>query len=376
MAVVLVLIVLNAFGLCFVQSVTYVNQSGWLTEVPHADIPHNVTNLALSSTQISQVGDNEFSTYVELSTLNIARNAIDFVSETAFANTVVSNLKLHNNHLTYFPNLTAIASTLQILDIASNEITSIPAAYLAPLTKIKLLYLNFNPLSEWPDFTGFGSQASYTTLQMPRVTKPPLFMHSSVCYIESVRWEGGTPGMPSLQCPADATIEYFGLSTRQIDDSADFSGIETVATLLTLTLAKNALTAFPALPVNVRRSLTKLELQGNPIVTISPEVLTDYDSLQILYLDDTHIRGFPCELFNVTVTLFLTDMTSLSMDSRLWQQCFCDRDTLKMSKLSLNDLSVPDQLPDLSHSLCAGSSALELSLARVVSALYLSCAHV
>ena len=67
-------------------------------------------------------------------------------------------LKLDHNELTAFPNLTLLGDTLEILHLFNNDLVYVNAEFLDPLVNLNTLYMPDNPhLSNFPPSEGLGT---------------------------------------------------------------------------------------------------------------------------------------------------------------------------------------------------------------------------
>ena len=340
------------------------------TTVPHGQIATNETDIILEGNDITSLINNEFYEYNQLARLNLDNNRIHTISDTAFDNTVLESIQLKYNDLTVFPTLASVAGTLTYLDLTRNNIPSIAAVLLSPLVHMEMLILSYNPLSTWPDFTGVGIQVASTELVVDGIKTLPIEVTSTICGLQIVSWTWGIPEAPIINCPNDTTNKLWrlGLQFRELKHDSDFSRLTSLGDsgiLTTLQMGGNSFESFPDLPTSIRESLTLLALSLSPLKTISSDLLEGYQLNQLL-LKNTKLSRLPCEVFNIAMTIFVSDTQTLSMDTQLWQRCLCDRNSSRVQNLYLqNTMGTLSRFPDISDSLCSSSSVLTIILERV-----------
>ncbi|ELU16888.1 hypothetical protein CAPTEDRAFT_195119 [Capitella teleta] len=126
-----------------------------LTSVPE-NIAQDVTHLYLAVNDITKIRHTDFNDkYPYLTLLVLGENDITSIESGCFKGTIIVWLNLRSNKLTSIPDLHEVSNTLTVLDLISNEITTITVDELSYLIKLTGLYLNDNHLTTLPDIAQF-----------------------------------------------------------------------------------------------------------------------------------------------------------------------------------------------------------------------------
>ncbi len=145
-------------------------RSNRLFIVPSVGFLMKLKDLDVSSNGISFLGPNTLSRGQTLKTVNVSHNSISYIDENAFGDSVVDVLDISHNQLTIlqnyglqvqalhlqFNNLRNISldafdgqSTLAELNIAHNELSSLPRYSFTPLHSLRSLSMGSNPLGDY-----------------------------------------------------------------------------------------------------------------------------------------------------------------------------------------------------------------------------------
>ncbi|ELU03928.1 hypothetical protein CAPTEDRAFT_197182 [Capitella teleta] len=136
-----------------------------LTSVPET-ISSSVDHLLLQGNQITSIRQSDFNDkYYNLNDLFLIRNKITSIEKGCFKGTILKLLYLNDNALTAFPDLREVSGTLTRIFIESNKITTISIEELSYLTKLEKLYLSNNLLSTLSDFTQYTPLLSVLNLE-------------------------------------------------------------------------------------------------------------------------------------------------------------------------------------------------------------------
>uniref|UniRef100_X2B7P3 Uncharacterized protein n=1 Tax=Capitella teleta TaxID=283909 RepID=X2B7P3_CAPTE len=112
-----------------------------MTSVP-GDITPNVTELDLNQNDITRIQQTDFNDkYTNLAYLQLSNNDITSMEIGCFKRTILKTLLLKSNKMTAIPDLREVGNTLEILNLGSNEITTITVDELSYLTELTDLYL-------------------------------------------------------------------------------------------------------------------------------------------------------------------------------------------------------------------------------------------
>lgn len=180
-----------------------------------------------------------------------------------------------------------IAADTQTLNLAANQLTTIPAGSLSHLTQLTHLRLNNNKFATFPDIRSVGSTLEKLRLHNNQITYiDPLFLNALV-KIVTIRLSGNT-GLgiyPDVAGPGNSLSVLF----------LDNCGIDN----------------FPVM--KSMRSLTRLQLTGNTIAEIKANSLIGLDSMQILELNRLLVTEVPDlrEVADTLVELHLDGIVSI-----------------------------------------------------------------
>ena len=356
--------------LCIALIFAFDGSNQGFASVADINIDNTEVEIDLSHNAITTVGEWAFSSFTELQTLDLSSNGLQEISVMAFTGTQLQTLHIHDNILAIFPDLTDVALTITNIYASKNRFVTIDNAVLQPLVNVQQLDLSENPLEIWPDFTGLGSNAFFTLLRLDSVKTLPLEVSPSVCYVSQFRMSHAMPGVLKFACPDDgsSTLYIAYLQANSITHTSNFTGLVPLAnsgSFTSLILGSNPIEEFPALPMAVRSSLTFLSFFYTNLQRIQRHVLEGY-SLNTLNLGNTKIERFSCRLFHITVTLWLNDIDTLSMDRWLWTRCFCKREAHRVQIITLDEsMDTLAQFPDLSDVLCKTATPLTMRTNKV-----------
>lgn len=150
-ALVIFLSGLSETRMCFNPGM-YISTGTFHTVVPVIDYCNYFVNL--TDNLITSLDDNQFSHMIYLNQADLSDNKISYVSDTAFSGTSLVVLDLSINDISSFPNLLAVAETLQQLTIYSNVIPEINPNLVYGLYSLKFLFVSANFLTTFPDAAG------------------------------------------------------------------------------------------------------------------------------------------------------------------------------------------------------------------------------
>ena len=345
----------------FAQSYFYSNQNH--TSVPN--IPTDASYINLNKNQLPSLGDNAFSAYTSLATLDLEDNEITTIDATAFSSTVIRILYLSRNKLIEFPDLTAISGTLTSLYISLNHFTTMPSAR-CNLPNVNWFTMLNMELTEWPDFDLIGASSSSSSITLSLSWYPEDYnitnlCHFSTCAINEHVNPTGVTHAPRIVCPAGSKLKTLNLGNNNVD--VDFAALSDAGDLSSLYVHGNNLTKMPNLPMTLRSTLQSLVLQDNPIESINPAYLEGYDNLNTLDLDGTSLTSVPAELFSIAPTVSLKGVR-LQMSELMWNENLFNAETITSLRLTGSFESLA-QLPSIKGALCQRSTTLTLDLRQV-----------
>ena len=274
--------------------------------VPHQDLPADLHVLILDYNSISFLNDSEFSPYVNLTELHIKRNNIEYVSPSAFVNTSLEILDLSRNLLTTLPDVLAVADTLTKLFLEYNLISEVsePLLHLPHISTINLIK---NLLTTLPNFTFTGTEALQTALVIS-IANP--FAFTTLCHFEEVNLKiSPHQYVPSLDCAeTESEMDTLNLVSLNYNTKTDFSNLTTFNTYgqLRKLIIENCDFSedFPDLPQDIRQSLIYLSIRNSLLSHISPQRLANY-SLNTLNLRGNELSEPSWELFQIAKHFYL-----------------------------------------------------------------------
>jgi Leucine-rich repeat (LRR) protein len=202
-----------------------------------------------------------------------------YPGEIDYLTALIELIMINNPRITNFPNLTAVAGTLQSLRMGDCSVTYIPPELLSPLVNLKKLNLARNQLTVLPIVPEL-TQMTNLLMRQNRLTEVP----------DVTAW---------------TTLEFVDLSDMPITsvDPESFAGLNQLATLK---LEYLTFTELPRLEVQ-QDQLNRLDLSGSSIALMPAHTTAVLRNLTILNLVDTAQLEF-------LPTLCTRDLPSLSID--------------------------------------------------------------
>ncbi|ELT97030.1 hypothetical protein CAPTEDRAFT_215673 [Capitella teleta] len=284
-----------------------------LLEVPTGVDPA-VTSLSMSFNEIKQLPDYSFSNLTLLNKLTLSYNKIWNIGSLAFEGCPITELKLHNNLLTSFPNLTSIGPTLSILTLGYNRLVNVNGELLEPLIVLKEISMEGETNTLSSDLTFVPSlQATVEELNLAKVNLEDLD-------------DAFRDTIPTLKILELNTGSWVGNNVSNYN----FLG----ATLETLYMVNMQLEEFPVIST-LGPTLKYLCLSQNHFLEpITSDKLDVYSVLSRLEVSDCGITTFP-DLTSVADTLGFIDLESNNI-SYLPEDAFTEHHRLYMAKLSDN----------------------------------------
>jgi hypothetical protein len=117
--------------------------------------------------------------------------------------------------------------------------------------------------------------------------------------------------------------------------------------------------------MEITTNLTTLELHNNDIATISPDQLEGW-SLDLLRLNKNPLTSLPPELFTITKTLELKDITFLGFDTIHWNEALCSEGSYGLEELHLTgSMDTITEFPEMAATLCRHTTPLVINLQYV-----------
>ena len=338
---------LGVFTTSPMLALTYRKQNQGLTEVP-SDITGNTIILYLSQ---NNLGNASFKSLQGLA---------------------LEKLTLVSNGMTLFPDLTVVGSTLMILALGINDISTIPTGRLSGMTVLQSLYLPHNKFQLFPDLSSVGNtletlefesnmlRAVLTTDldQLTCLKELDISFNSHLGIsdlsplsntLENLNIESsGNPGTIDLE---NAFTNLQKLNTLQISDIGlkEFPNMNTSCGSLTNMFASgNDISDIPFLYIESCVAVEHLDLSGNSLSSFS-NLSAMGQTLKQLGLNSNRIKGI-----NQDFVRALTVLEEIYMDTNLLES-FPDvsgsGNTLRILSLKDNNISYAD--PNITRSLTA-----------------------
>lgn len=206
----------------------------------------------------------------------------------------VVDLVLSHNYLVYVKNFTFMrCHKLQTLDLSFNQISILEPYSLFGLSKLEVLNLRGNRLTQVPTMALHSTIYSLSTRfnsYYPSNTRP-----SSIRYLElseNVLTHIEANSFSMLEKAQELYLE--SCSIKSIDEQA-FKGLHT---LYLLSLDKNSLQEVPSKSFSYLSILRSLRLSANNLTSLSPDCFMNLVNLEELYLNNGSFNVIPRNLFN------------------------------------------------------------------------------
>ena len=111
--------------LCLIRCLHFTRLADLLpisTQPPKIKVKHQ--EVVVENSFMKQIDDNVFDGYLNVEAVQFKHTRITKVSSTAFVSTKLKYLSLRYNNLIWVPDLSVVASTLEILDLRNNNIST------------------------------------------------------------------------------------------------------------------------------------------------------------------------------------------------------------------------------------------------------------
>lgn len=222
-------------------------------------------------------------------------------------------LKVSNNFLESFPELNAVAASLETLWMSSNKISYIDPVYLDALVNLVYLDLSSNELSlfpvvtgprflryldlgyngglNFPDLTHIGGELNQLTLTDCNITEVQETLIAPLTKLEILSLDSNELNhFPNLSEVGD-TLEILILGQNRISDVHP-GLLDNLTGLTTLQLWSNILTTFPNLTA-VGSTLKMLNLAYNDVSDVPVSLLGPMIKLETLLIQGNQLAAFP-----------------------------------------------------------------------------------
>lgn len=268
----------------------YQNRSAGLVELPK-DISTTITIIDLTDNLITN---------------------LDILS--TFAN--ASTLEAAGNQLTEFPNLSGIASNVEIIVLDNNRISHISPERLDILVSLQQLYLGWNQISEFPDVDGSATSMIRLEIRNNILANFPMLPKLGSKRLSSINAKDNLfTDMPEEAAQALPHIEDLHLSSNQIHDIANI--VKYCPKLRLLYMAGNVLAEIPDELLGLNH-FEELNVKHNNIESI-PNVCRYRRGSPLTLLVYGNPIKCDCRLTSVIVALDKGGVLSIDTDSQLAQ---------------------------------------------------------
>ncbi len=248
-------------------------------------------------------------------------------------------------------------TSLQGINLAQNNLTSLPERIFSGLPALQQLLLSYNRLTSLPE----GVFSGLSSLEQLRLDSNSIIGLQDGIFSELTSLQGLYLGRNQLARLSAGT--FSGLASLVGIDLAwnnlsalpagTFSGL---SSLEGLSLAQNQLTGLPEKTFAGLSSLQGLSLEDNDLGTLPEGIFSGLPSLEVLLLASTQLSNLPTGIFSGLSSLEWLRLNRNQM-SKLPEEIFAGLSSLKVLNLARN------QLNSLPRGLFAGLSTLvELDL--------------
>ena len=243
----------------------------------------SLLNMDLYNNDIESIAENQFSSMANLQYLNLARNKIHHISESAFSGTSLAFLSLAANNLNFLPDaFNDVSSSLQYIGLEHNQIEVVASKALHDLQELVHLNMSNNPIrliehgsfSNCPSLqiiemhaTALSVLEEFTFAQIPQLLYVSLYRTSSLMKMSGKAFY-------DLQSLKVVLVHHCSL------DTIDHQSFQQVQELEYLIIDSNELQAVPHLLLfeSGFSKLTRLTLANNKISDLT---YLDHDSYPI-----------------------------------------------------------------------------------------------
>lgn len=276
------------------SSVTYYGSSQGLSSVPTDLIPQDVLMVKLDRNVLEIIGDHIFSTFTDLTSLDLSHNNIGVISPTAFCGTKITHLYLNNNSLTSLPNLDCIGPTLQKFYATDNQITYWDELPFRNATQLNYLSLRHNKIRI---VTGNAMKQAahvieYMDLPINQISSIPPEFFTNMQVLNTINLNDNfflrLPDFSHLPSDNNLLHLYIG-GNRLITITAE--DLENLPNLQTLYVTHNDLSVVPPARI-LPNYLRILHIDGNPIFYIPEDTFLGL-RLQNLNVGNTKLQRLP-----------------------------------------------------------------------------------
>ncbi|ELT92511.1 hypothetical protein CAPTEDRAFT_200678 [Capitella teleta] len=329
-----------------------------LNQVP-TDIPLNESHIILNNNDIDSLPVGIFEDYKDLSYLDISKNRLTDILPNTFIGTRIDTLRLANNLLKAFPDISEIGHCLRSLMLSFNAITEIPIENVASLQQ--LAYLDLSGNKNLPPIRTFKSNLS-NTLHSFRLEY--CNMWSVTDELTDLKWMmnlwisngrfseqisdntfSGTQvvnlyvqnmGLVSFPVFPEGSnrIKILNLSKNKFQEELNARDFGQLESIVQLTLQNCRIDKFPDV-TSMNNTLKVLDVQMNNISTIPSNILDYMSELETLLISHNPLGRFP------SLGIRATSLKSLSIGgTQIRISCKNLSEFLSLEKLDVSDNSL------------------------------------
>jgi len=250
-----------------------------------------VTLLDLRRTGIHALEAQDFIGLSSLTSLNLGENRLATLPDGIFAGlSNLERLEMPGNALNTLPeDVFSGLGSLTGLDLRSNALTALPEGIFSGLPNLETLWLNGNSLIELPEsaFQDLGRLVDLN-LGFNLLTTLPEGIFDGLYALQRLKLHENS----LMELPLGLFLD---LSEPQ--EFIPIGGPSRVASLESLWLQGNRLSALPEDAFQGLGNLRALLLQGNSLIDVSEGVFRGLSHLEVLYLSDNSITYLPQGIF-------------------------------------------------------------------------------
>ena len=238
---------------------TVCRQNEGLATVPSADTSTEVFSLIGNS--ISTLNDHEFSSYINLTYLELDTNHLTSVEPGVFCGAPLTYLSLFGNGIKTFPDVTCLNDTLETIKLARNWLSEVKVGAVSTLPRMTTLLLAHNVLANIEYNAFCGTQLEIINLSNNSLTSIP----NLTCIGNTLKKILINKNQLSAIMPADSfmhtrRLEYLDLATNSIVDISPLSKLG--PSLEYMILARNQINHVGDMFYSFNR-LVKLDLRNH-----------------------------------------------------------------------------------------------------------------
>ncbi|KAG8223015.1 hypothetical protein J437_LFUL000723 [Ladona fulva] len=291
--------------------------SGGLHDTPHCGARLQV--LDLSNNSVESLPAGALSGLTRLRELRLEGNALSFVADGAFQGlTSLAVLRLSHNRLSSLPpELFASSRDLREIHLSNNSVSVLAPGLLAGLERLQLLDLSQNELtSDWVNGATLAGLVRLVVLDISHNRLGPRIdaaVFRDLYSLQILRLSDNIiEALPEAAFSALANLHTLVLSRNRLTAVKAAPAIPPVGmvTVGTPTSSKPETSPFSGL-----RALSLLALDGNSLMTLEAEALSDCAGLQDLHLNGNRLRVIPQGLSTTLPQLRTIDLGENAISS-------------------------------------------------------------